>query len=136
MVSLLRDIDRRTRSTTRRSRPAVPPQPARDADPGPVTPRPAPAPPTVAAAVVETGTDGRARWTFPTPFSRPPALAALPVDPNPADDTGTFMATLETVDETYAELRVWRTGVPPAVGGIEPAGAGIHVHLTATPTTA
>ncbi|WP_433856646.1 hypothetical protein [Streptomyces kronopolitis] len=135
MVSLLRDIDRRTRTTTRRARPASPPQPAKSVDAEPVTPPPAPAPPAV-AAVVETGKDGRARWTFPASFSRPPALTALPVDPHPADDTSTFVATLETVSGTYAELRVWRTRPLPVVGGIEPAGPGIRLHLTATPTTA
>ncbi|MCX5326270.1 hypothetical protein [Streptomyces sp. NBC_00120] len=136
MVSFLRDIDRRTRTTTRRSRPATPPQPPKEAGPEPATVSLAAAPPTVVAAVVETGEDGRAQWEFPPAFSRPPALTALPVDPNAADDTGTFVAALESVSETHAELRVWRTRPLPDLGAVEPAGAGIRVHVTATPTTA
>ncbi|MFI9026293.1 hypothetical protein [Streptomyces sp. NPDC053560] len=136
MVSLLRDIDRRTRTTTRRARPAAQPKPPSGGDTEAETPPPAPAPPTPAAAVLETGNDGRARWHFPTPFTRPPAITALPVDPHPEDDTSTVVATLETVSDTYAELRVWRTRPLPHGGAVEPAGPGVCLHVTATSTTA
>jgi hypothetical protein len=86
-----------------------------------------------AAAVVVTGADGRALWTFETPFTAPPVISALAVDPNPADDR-TVTAALEAVSATSVTVRVWATqpllglGVLPLV----PATAGVQVHLTAS----
>lgn len=139
LVSLLRDIDRRTRTTTRRSRPASPPQPTsvvvKEQEKAAAPAAPTPAMPTAAAAVLESGKDGRARWKFPTPYTRPPVITALVVDPAPADNTATVVATLETVSATHAELRAWRTRAALLVGVVEPAGPGVRVHVTATPTT-
>ncbi|MGA5599650.1 hypothetical protein ACPCUF_01190 [Streptomyces griseoincarnatus] len=83
-------------------------------------------------AIVSTGTDGRATWTYARPFTAPPVLSALAVDPSPGDDRA-VMAVLEEATATRAVVRVWRTqqllglGLLPVI----PAGAGVHVHLTA-----
>ncbi|MFZ3595028.1 hypothetical protein [Streptomyces sp. BH104] len=132
MIGLLRDLDRRTRTTARRKRPTTAAQPDKQAEPDPVT---APTAPTAAAAVIETDEEGRARWTFPARFHRAPVLSALPVDPAPDDVTSSVVATLETATEAEAVLRVLATRPLPSVGwAVEPVGSGIRVHLTATPT--
>ncbi|MBT3161527.1 hypothetical protein HTV80_00160 [Streptomyces sp. Vc74B-19] len=85
-----------------------------------------------AAAIVSTGTDGRATWTYPQPFTDPPVLSALAVDPAPGDDR-MVMAVLEEASTTRAVVRVWRTQPLLGLGllPVTPAGAGVHVHLTA-----
>lgn len=133
---MLRDLDRRSRSTTRRSgtsRPAEPEQPRE----GRVTALPPPpslpvaSRPRTAATVVVAGEDGRARWTFPVPFSGPPVLTALPVDPAPEDEERTATVALEEVTPTHAVVRVWRTRARRGSGVASPAGDGVRVHLVA-----
>ncbi|MGW0086558.1 hypothetical protein [Streptomyces sp. NPDC003393] len=130
---MLRDLNRQTRRTTRRtgtvrppadveggqepSRPPGVPQPARPS--GPV------------AAVAVTGEDGRAQWAFPVPFGRPPVLSVVPVDPEPEDDERTVTAVVEEVASWYAVVRVWRTRPRRGAGVVEPAGPGVRVHITA-----
>ena len=62
-------------------------------------------------------------WNFPTRFEAPPVLTAL------VERIGPAMVTVEDLGEEYAVLRVY------LVGGerIAMAGAGVRVHLTATP---
>lgn len=132
---MLRDLDRRTRTTTRRTgrRPAAEDGPAAPGT-GPRGERGPAGPPgasTAVATVTMTGEDGRARWDFPEPFASPPVLAALPVDPDPGDDR-TVTAALETVTEGYAVVRVWRTRPRRDKGVTASAGPGVAVHLTAT----
>lgn len=85
--------------------------------------------------MVTTGTDGRATWVYARPFTQPPVVSALAVDPDPSDNRAVFV-TLETVTATQATVRVWQTqallglGVLPAV----PAGAGVAVHMMSTGT--
>lgn len=135
---MLRDLDRRTRTTTRRT------GPPRQTDPGPVEPREGPrgdrgpagpaGPPgssTQAVTVAVTGEDGRARWEFDETFQAAPVLTALPVDPDPEGDR-TVTAALEAVTAAYAVVRVWRTRPRRGQGVADPAGPGISVHLTAT----
>lgn len=122
---LLRDMDRRTRTTTRRARPAGPPQP--EAEPAA---EPAPRPAERQAAVLTTGEDGRLRWTYGQPFGQPPVLTAVPVDPAPDSDLGTVVVALEAVTETYAYARAWRVGQR---GKAVAAGPGVTVHMTASP---
>ncbi|MFF5668785.1 hypothetical protein ACFY8S_01390 [Streptomyces hygroscopicus] len=135
--SMLRDIDRRTRTASRRTgrRPA-PDGPAepREGPQGPRGPAGPPGPPTpvtTAATVAVTGDDGRARWEFPAPYDRPPVLTALPVDPDPGGDR-TVTVALEDVTVAYAVVRVWRTRPVRGQGVADPAGPGASVHLTAT----
>jgi len=134
---ILRDVDRRSRSTTRRAgrRPAAdaaaPPSPGPRGERGPAGPPGPPGPATTAATVATTGDDGRARWTFPAPYPAPPVLTALPVDPDPGDDR-TVTCALETVTAEYAVVRVWRTRARRGHGVADPAGPGVLVHLTAT----
>lgn len=137
LTGVLRDLDRRTRSVENqrpRPGPAGPQgnegQEGRPGPPGPPDP-PGRAP---VAAVITTGQDGRATWTYETPLEAAPVVGALPVDAAP-DGVSTLTVVLERVTPTQATVRVWRTrailglGLLPAV----PAGAGIAVHLTATP---
>lgn len=97
--------------------------------PGPPGPRGA-AP---AAAVISTGADGRATWTYAEPFAAAPVISALPVDPNPGDDR-TVTMTLEQVTTSSATVRVWRTQPLLGLGLLPllPAGAGVQVHVTAS----
>lgn len=118
---ILRDLDRRTRST-RRARPKDEPAPAVA---GPRGPRGAPGPAGPpgglpgAATVLVTGEDGRARWKFDERFERPPVLTACVADLRP------LLAVWETAEASYAVLRVW--SVPDGT----PAGEGVHVHVAA-----
>ena len=130
MASLLRDMDRRTRTTTRRARPAP-----RKQEPPSTSPPPAPSAPSAIAAVIPTGEDGRVRWTYPRALAAPPVIGALAVDPDPADDGSTVLAALETVTVEGVDLRVWRTRPLCGSGVAQPAGAGLLVHITATPLT-
>lgn len=134
LTGVLRDLDRRTRSVeNQRSRPGPPGPRGKDGPEGrpgqPGLPGGAPV-----AAVVTTGQDGRATWTYATPLDGPPVVGALPVDAAP-DGVSTLTVVLEAATQTQATVRVWRTrailglGLLPAV----PAGAGIAVHVTATP---
>ncbi|MDH6189114.1 hypothetical protein M2168_002146 [Streptomyces sp. CZ24] len=121
MGGLLREIDRRSRSTTRRGRS---PKPREEAVP---QPEPAELPPRVGAVVV-TGLDGRARVEYASAsFAGAPVLTAAPVDPAPSDDAVTVFAVVEKVDQAAAVVRVWRLGDVP----LSPAGPGIRVHVTA-----
>lgn len=127
---VLRDLDRRSRATTRRSGRGPTPEPQRG-ERGPAGP---PGPPGRAplAAVVTTDEEGRARWTFPTPGTVAPVLSALPVDPDP--DTGRpLFVVLEEADAAHAVVRVWRARPRRGQGVADPVGAGVAVHITATP---
>ncbi|HLL36313.1 MAG TPA: hypothetical protein VK545_21075 [Streptomyces sp.] len=115
LAGVLRDPNRRTRTTTRRTNSRGGGEPP-TRSPGPAAP---PRPPARAAAVVETGEDGRARWEYPRPFGAPPVLTALPAGTGPA------VAVLEAATAAYAVVRVWEPDGSPA-------GAGVRVHLTAT----
>lgn len=130
---LLRDIDRRSRTTTRRSGRGPAPEPERG-ERGPAGP---PGPPGKAprAAVVVTDDEGRARWEFPAPYTVLPVLTALPVDPDPAAGRPVF-AVLEEVTAEYAVVRVWRARPRRGQGVADPAGAGVSVHVAAVSTPA
>ncbi len=137
---MLRDLDRRTRTTTRRaSRPrsadtlaeaAIEPRTGPRGERGPAGPPGPPGPSTTTVTVAVTGEDGRARWEFTTPYSQPPVLAALPVDPDPDGDRSVTV-TLEEVTTTYAVVRVWRTRPRCGQGVANAAGPGVAVHLVA-----
>lgn len=153
MGGVLRDVSRQARTASRTPGPRGAQGPAGapgeqgpagpagpegpPGQPGPAGPQgergpagPPGAPP--AAAVVTTGSDGRAVWEFPRPFSVPPVLSALALDPNPGDDR-MVTAVLEAVSATHAVVRVWRTQPLLGLGllPVTPGGEGIHVHLTA-----
>ena len=125
---ILRDLDRRTRSTTkRRGRPAEtptagPPGPRGEAGP------PGPPGPAAAATVLLTGDGGRARWEYPGAFTRAPVLTAVAVCPGEGDGPPVH-AVLEQVEADFAVLRVWVS----RPGAVEPVGAGVRVHVTACP---
>lgn len=136
VAGMLGDINRRVRSMEndhagRRGPAGLPGPPGPPGEPGPPGP---PARVAVLVAVVTTGGDGRARYDFPHPFEQPPVITATPVDPDPAGET-TVTAALEEASTGHAVVRVWRTrtllglGLLPSV----PAGAGVQVHLIATP---
>jgi len=110
---LLRDVDRRTRSTTRR----------RTGRPPTVAPETSSAPPprslVTASTVLTTDGTGRVEWPFPVTFRTPPVLSALPAADRP------YLVVVEDVTTTAAVLRLW------AVLGL-PAGPGLRVHVHAT----
>jgi hypothetical protein len=83
------------------------------------------------AAVVTTGENGRAVWTFPVAYASPPAVTALAVDPAPGDDERTVWAVLEEVGAWYATVRVWQTRPRRGAGVAAPAGPGVRVHVMA-----
>lgn len=115
---LLRDLDRRTRSTTRRRGRPVPP-------PVPVPQPEQSAPPrrrAEAAVVVSTDDTGRVRWEFPEPLAGSPVLSALPSGDKP------LLVVVEEATRTQAVVRVWA-----ALG--EPAGPGVAVHLRVSAVT-
>lgn len=126
--SVLRDLDRRSRSTTTRAGTGATASPVE----GPRGPRGAPGPrgpsggPLGAATVLVTGEDGRARWKFDEPFTAAPVLTATAVDPDP-DGAMTVLAVWEEAEAAYAVLRVWRVPV-----GL-PVGEGVRVHVVAMP---
>ncbi|TDC23415.1 hypothetical protein E1265_12825 [Streptomyces sp. 8K308] len=127
LAGILRDLDRRSRATIRRTgRPAASKE---SEESTPATPPPSAltrsARPT--AAVITTDEHGRARWEFPCLFAAPPVLTALPAG------TGVLTAVLEELNEAGATVRVWR----PAVDGRSPTPAvDVHVHCTATAVSA
>lgn len=131
---ILRDLDRRTRSTTRRRSKSEPAPPVE----GPRGRRGAPGPAGPAgelpgaATVLVTGEDGRARWDYPAPFALAPVLTAVAVDPDP-DGATTVLVALEAVEAGYAVLRVWSTLPRRTPGVAAPAAAGVRVHVTALP---
>lgn len=110
---ILRDVDRRTRSTTRRRGTSTTP-PAVEAPEAPPRRQSA-----AAVAVLDTDQDGRVWWAFPCPFAGPPVLSALPAGDGP------LLAVAEEVTGSGAVVRVWTTaGVP--------AAPGVLVHVRAT----
>lgn len=105
---ILRDLDRQTRSTTRRrgSRPA-----------GGVEERPeeaggGPVPVTVVTA---SGPDGRARWNFPGRFTAAPVLSAVALTDVPV------VVTVEEFGSGHAVVRTWGLDGRPA------PYVGVHV---------
>ncbi|MFI2300186.1 hypothetical protein ACH5AL_15285 [Actinacidiphila glaucinigra] len=127
LVGVLREVDRRSRSTTRVRGTVVPPVEGREGPPGPPGPAGSPAART-AAAVVETGADGSVRWDFAEAFDAPPVVGALLVMPGGGQ---LLTATLEEVTAAYAVVRVWRH----KGGRSHAADPGQAVHLTATAAT-
>ncbi|PWI15942.1 hypothetical protein DI272_18570 [Streptomyces sp. Act143] len=131
---VLRSLDQRARIAGRsRSRGAP-----LESDPAPqaVTPvGPVAAPGGLVAAVVTTGEDGRARWSFPAPYEAAPAVTATVVDPEPGSDERTVWAALEEVTTWYALVRVWRSRPRRGTGVAESAGPGVTVHLLAAPVS-
>ena len=126
MGSLLRDMDRRTRTTTRRAGTAGAQQ--QEASP----PADEPTAPRAAerqAVVAVTEEDGRLRWTYSRPFAQLPVLTAVPVDPAPGSGFGPVVVALEDVTETYADVRAWRVGQQEEAAAAVP---GVSVHLTAS----
>ncbi|MER6367457.1 hypothetical protein ABT255_03590 [Streptomyces mirabilis] len=126
---VLRNLDQRARIAGRtrtsgapREQDSVPQEPTR------TTPWAAGGP---VAAVLETGEDGRAAWTFMTPYSGRPAVTAVAVDPEPGDDERTVWATLEEVTAWCVVVRVWCSRPRRGAGVAEPAGPGLSVHLMA-----
>ncbi|MCY0957753.1 hypothetical protein [Streptomyces sp. H27-H5] len=79
------------------------------------------------AAVVVSDEDGRAAWTLPRPFSRPPVVTVAVVDPDPGDGREAPTVVLEAVEVDQVRVRVWLVGR----GEVRPAGPGVRVHLTA-----
>jgi hypothetical protein len=131
---VLRSLDQRARIAGRTRTSGAP----REQDPVPQEPTrttPSAAPVGPAAAVLETGEDGRATWTFPTTYSGRPAVTAVAVDPEPGDDERTVWATLEEVTAWCVVVRVWRSRPRRGGGVAEPAGPGVSVHLTAVALT-
>ncbi|MFF3654852.1 hypothetical protein [Streptomyces olivochromogenes] len=127
---VLRNLDQRARIAGRTRTSGAP----REQDPVPqestrMTPAAAPGSPE--AVVLETGEDGRATWTFVSPYGGRPAVTAVAVDPEPGDDERTVWATLEEVTAWRVVVRVWRSRPRRGSGVAEPAGPGVSVHLTA-----
>ncbi len=86
-----------------------------------------------AAAVLETGEDGRATWSFPETFSGRPVVTAAAVDPEPDDDERTAWATLEQVTSWCFTVRVWCSRPLRGEASVAaPAAEGGAAHLTAT----
>lgn len=145
LAGVLRDLSRTSRSTTRGGTRRSAPRPAEEAPTetvtgprGPEGPRGPAGPPGAAwtATVAVTGDDGRARWDYRPPFAGAPVLTAAAVDPAPGDDETTVTVALEEVTAVYAVVRVWRTRPRRGSGVVEPAGAGVSVHLAAMPAPA
>lgn len=129
---ILRDLNRQARRPARRMGTAPVRSPAEgpaklSTESGTAWPRVA----CTVATVAVTGEDGRVRVEFATPFARPPALAVVPVDPEPQNDDRTVTAAVEEAGSWYAVVRVWRTRPRRGTGVAEPAGAGVRVHVTA-----
>jgi len=121
--SVLTSLDQRTRRVAVRRTRAEQDQ-ALLATPVRVAARPA-------AAVLTTGEDGRARWTFPAPYGAVPAVSAVAVDPDPGDEERTVVVALEEVTTWCLVVRVWRTRGRRGSGVAEPAGPGVAVHVSA-----
>lgn len=116
MASILRDIDRRTRTTTRRARPARPETEEQPAEPAPAQAAPKPPPPVVAFALV-TGEDGGVRVEFVRPFAAPVVVASV-------IGAGTDVAVVEEVASSHAVVRVVSSS------GARAPGVPVHVIVT------
>lgn len=128
---ILRDLDQRARTSGRtRKKPPADPVPGPRGPRGPAGQQGLPGGLTGAAAVIVTGDDGRARWEYPAVFAAAPVIIAVAVDP---EGGSPVLAVLEEAEAAYAVLRVWWLQPRPASGLIEPAGAGVRVHVTACP---
>ncbi|MXM67081.1 hypothetical protein GR925_27530 [Streptomyces sp. HUCO-GS316] len=132
---VLRDLSRRSRSTTKRrgSRPTVVEGP--QGKPGPAGERgPAGRDGTVVTAVVVlTDEDGRAVVELPeVEDGRELVLTALATVPEGAGDVLAW-AALETVGTELAVLRVWAARPLEGPAAAVPVGAGVAVHVTAVP---
>lgn len=120
---VLRDLNRRTRSTTKRRGPTPKTvegqrgERGRDGRPGTI----------VAAALKHTDEDGYAEWEFPKPYGTPPVVGATAVSGGPA------VAVIDEVTGSRVRVRVWNLLSSSASGVIAPVGGGITVHLTACP---
>ncbi|MEV3895287.1 hypothetical protein [Streptomyces anulatus] len=125
---ILRDLDRRTRVSTRPVGGGGPVPPV-EGPRGPRGPAGPPGAPGGAATVLTTGEDGAALWEFPEPFDGVPVLGAVAVDPVPGGGDPVTV-TVESVDAVRAVLRVWWLRPRPHSGLIAPAG-GVQVHVTA-----
>lgn len=127
LAGMLRDAERRAR------KPAPGRGRRREAESA-QAPQPLPSRAPV-AAIVTTCEEGRAVWVFPEPFTSPPVISAVPVDPEPVDDEHTVMAALEEVTAWRVVVRVWSTLPKRRSGVTVPAGEGVRVHLRALPAT-
>ncbi|MFE3378691.1 hypothetical protein [Streptomyces anulatus] len=136
---ILRDLNRKARTSTTGSvqggrRPGPPGERGERGERGPAG-KPGQPGTVVLAAVVTTAEDGRASWTYGPELAASPVLGALAVDSGQGGTTVTV--TAEEVTATHAVVRVWRSrpllglGLLPSV----PVGAGVEVHMTATPAT-
>ncbi|MGW5925224.1 hypothetical protein ACWF2L_03120 [Streptomyces anulatus] len=131
---ILRDLNRKTRTTSSAQGSRRPGPQGEQGDRGPAGKPGAPGT-RVLAAVVVTGEDGRAAWAFGEELPAPPVLGATAVDTG-LDGT-TVTVAVEEVTTTRAVVRVWRSrpllglNLLPSV----PAGADVEVHMTATPAT-
>lgn len=124
MASILRDIDRRTRTTTRRARPAARTEP----DEQPTEPEPAPAqaapkPPVQAAVVVAafavvTGEDGGVRVEFPRPFAAPVVVASV-------IGSASAVAVVDEVASSHAHVSVLS-----GTDSRRTPGSSVHVIVT------
>lgn len=133
---VLRDLSRRTRSTTKRrgSPPRIVegPQGKRGQD-GPRGPAGKDGT-VVHAAVVHTDDDGRAVLQLPpVDEGQELVLTALATAPEGAGDVLAW-AVLETIGPELAVLRVWVARPLEGPAAAVPAGAGAAVHVTAVPT--
>jgi hypothetical protein len=122
MASILRDIDRRTRTPTRRARPARPETDEQHTEPAPaeVAPTP-PAPGVVAAFVLVTGEDGGVRVEFPQPFDAPVVVASV-------IGAASAVAVVEKVTSSHAHVRVLS-------GPSARRTPGVSVHVIVTEAT-
>ncbi|MET9818348.1 hypothetical protein [Streptomyces sp. NPDC006355] len=127
---MLRDLDRQTRRTTRRSRPtsAEEPREERPAPPEPVPPpvpvlRPGP----VAAAVVSTVPGGRAVW-LPDPAHGELVVSAVVAGPG-----GPYTVNVLEAGPGRVVLQVWELVRHGRGMRWAEAGAGVRVHVTGSP---
>lgn len=114
LAGVLRDLDRRTRRTARRS---AAPEELEELEEGPGRVAAGPV-----ALIVRAGEDGRAVLWFPRPFADFPVVGALPLVAGGAP----AVAVLEEVTCKRVVVRVWVLG-----SGGPVAMAGVAVHVTA-----
>ncbi|MBA0053421.1 hypothetical protein E0L36_21850 [Streptomyces sp. AJS327] len=122
MGSILRDIDRRTRTTTRRARPAARTEPdEQPTEPEPVPVQTAPKPPTpwgVAAFTLVTGEDGGVQVEFPRPFASPVVVASV-------IGSASAVAVVDEVTSSHAYVSVLR-----GTDARRAPGSSVHVIVT------
>jgi len=132
---VLRDLGRRTRSTTKRrgSPPRVVEGPAgRKGDQGERGPAGKDGT-VVTGVVVHTDEEGRAVVELPAvEEGQELVLTALATAPGGAGDTLAW-AVLETLGTELAVLRVWAARPLEGAASAAPVGAGVAVHVTAVP---